>query len=265
MALVALQVRALSRSGAAAAFIVGTLTFGSGEIGLTLVLLAFFVPSILLSRVGRRRKKGLTDIGKAGPRDAAQVLANGGVATLAAVVAGIGFAQGSPRWSVIAVAAFAGAYAAATADTWGTEIGTLVRGSPRSILTLRPIATGLSGGVSLAGTVAEFAGALWIAWVAGAALDHLPLALRVAPWAAVVAGVSLGGVAGALADSLLGATLQELRACPLCERPCETDPHHCGTPTARIRGLRGFSNDVVNACATAVGALVATGFVLLYA
>ena len=155
IALVAWRLRTLTRSGAIAAFVVGTLTYASGTVGFTLVLLAFFVPAVMLSRIGRARKRALVDIGKAGARDAMQVVANGGVATACAVAFAL---THDARWAL----AFAGAYAAATADTWATEIGTLAAQTPRSIVNFRPIATGLSGGVTLAGTAAEIAGAVWI-------------------------------------------------------------------------------------------------------
>jgi len=72
-----------------------------------------------------------------------------------------------------------------------------------------------------------------------------------------VFAIPLGGIAGATLDSLLGATLQELRRCDACERACETDPHACGAPTRLVRGVRGFSNDLVNLLATVAGAAVA--------
>ncbi|HZO94033.1 MAG TPA: DUF92 domain-containing protein [Candidatus Baltobacteraceae bacterium] len=243
--------------GALAAFVVGTLIYGSGGIGFTIVLLAFFVPSIALSRVGRARKRALDTVAKGGARDAWQVAANGGIAALAAVA----WAQ---RPYVAEAAAFAGALAAANADTWATEIGTLARRPPRSILTFRRLETGLSGGVSLPGTLAEIAGALWIGLVAlaGALLAYR---FMVAPYltpdpgplAPLLLAVPAGGVAGATVDSLLGATVQELRWCPVCERACESDPHACGTPTTLHRGVRGVSNDVVNVLATLAGAAVA--------
>jgi uncharacterized protein (TIGR00297 family) len=222
------------------------------------------VSSIALGRLGKARKRQLTDVGKLGARDAAQVLANGGVATLCA----LGLAVASDRstaWLAITVCGFAGAYAAATADTWGTEIGTLVRGRPRSIVTFRPIATGLSGGVTAAGTLAEFAGAAFIGLIAAFVLPQLP-ALRdlhetfpLAPAAAI----TLGGIAGALTDSLLGGTVQELRRCPLCDRACEIDPHTCGTRAPLVRGIAGFSNDLVNGAATLAGAIVAGALALV--
>jgi uncharacterized protein (TIGR00297 family) len=269
-----LRAHALSRGGAIAAFAVGTLTFGAGTLGTALVLLLFFVSSTALSRAGRARKRALVDIGKGGPRDAAQVLANGGVATACIVVwALVDHGNASSLWFV----AFAGAYAAATADTWGTEIGTLAAEAPRSVVTGAPIATGLSGGVTPAGTAAEIAGAVLIGVVT-------PLALVLAlpannttielPFSPLLAGLGArspfgafalltilpvfgGGFAGAWIDSLLGETLQERRWCPACERACETDPHACGTPTERRRGLAWMSNDAVNAAATLAGAVIA--------
>ena len=243
IAALAWRAGALTPGGALAAFAVGTLTYGSGELGFALVLLAFFVPSVLLSRLGRARKRALVDTGKHGARDALQVLANGGVA--AACAAGWAFTR-DPRWAV----AFAGAFAAATADTWATEIGTVAGRAPRSILTLRPMPVGLSGGITLAGTLAEIAGAGWIALVATIGLPVL-----------AVAPIAIGGTAGATLDSVLGATLQELRRCDACGRTCETDPHVCGEPTRLVRGLRGFSNDLVNLLATAAGAAVAAALV----
>jgi uncharacterized protein (TIGR00297 family) len=233
---------------------VGTLTFGCGGWPFTVVLLAFFLPSVALSRVGRRRKKLLVDIGKGGARDAWQVLANGGVATICAVGAGLaGHSSGQSDSARLWIAGFAGAYAAATADTWGTEIGTLVRGEPRSIVTGRRISAGLSGGITFWGTVAEFAGAAWIGAGTIAALGGHALFFS----------AFAGGVTGALADSVLGATAQELRSCPACGRTCETDPHLCGTPTRLVRGIRGFSNDGVNFAATLTGAVTALACALI--
>lgn len=234
------RLRALDGGGAVAAFVVGTCTFAAGGIGGAAILLAFFVSSVLLTRVGRRKKRGLLDVAKGGPRDAMQVFANGGVATICIVLASM---LGHP-WML----AFAGAYAAATADTWGTEIGTLVSALPRSLVDARPLATGLSGGVTRAGTAAEAAGALFIALVAAAA--------AIATDIRSIAAVTAGGIAGALADSALGATIQERRWCAACDRMCEADPHGCGAATVHRSGVSWVSNDMVNLLATFVGSAV---------
>jgi uncharacterized protein (TIGR00297 family) len=245
VALVAYRERALTRSGAIAAFAVGTVVFGTGGWRGALVLFAFFIPSTLLSRVGRARKRALDDVDKHGPRDGWQVLANGGVAATCALLA--------LRGGIPLAAAFAGAFAAASADTWGTEIGTLSRAIPRSILTLRPVATGLSGGVTYAGTLATLAGAISVAAVA-TLTGSAPF------WP-----VAIGGVAGAFLDSVLGASVQALRWCPACARECETNPHNCGTPTLLRRGFGWLANDAINLAGTLGGAFVAGSVATLIA
>jgi uncharacterized membrane protein len=218
----------------------------------------------------------LVDIGKGGARDAWQVLANGGIAT-ACIVAWVFLDHNNPHsiWFV----AFAGAYAAATADTWGTEIGTLADKRPTSFFTGKPLATGLSGGVSSPGTAAEVAGAVLIAIIAPGALllavpsgmvsvdVHVPVWLSFIGvrgaitvfWAMLILPVFFGGFAGALIDSMLGATLQARQWCPACERECEVTLHGCGTTTVYRRGIPWLSNDGVNFCATLAGALIAAG------
>lgn len=236
IALTAWRAGALTRDGSAAAFVVGTVVFATTGWRGALVLFAFFIPSALLSRLGRARKSSLLVVGKQGPRDARQVFANGGIAALCAIAA----TRNAPF-----AAAFAGAFAAAAADTWGTEIGTLSRQAPRSIVTLRPMAPGLSGGITVLGTSATLAGSAVVAIVAALAgiAGFLP--------------VAVGGVAGAFFDSLLGATLQSQRWCTRCRCVCETNPHQCGQQTVQQRGVSWLENDAVNVAATLAGALVA--------
>ncbi len=237
IASLAYVLRALTPSGAFAAFAIGTVVFGVAGWPAAAVLLRVLHLVFAAFAPRRARKRGLVDFGKHGPRDAWQVLANGGVAALCIALS---------RTSDAPLAlAFAGAFAAATADTWGTEIGTLARVELRSILTFRPVQSGLSGGVSLPGTVAQAVGAAFIALVA--------YDVRIAPfWP-----VAIGGVVGAFFDSILGASAQALRWCPTCARACEVNPHSCGTPTTMFRGLQWVDNDLVNLFATLSGAGVA--------
>lgn len=182
----------LTRRGAVAALAVGLVTvYGFGWRGFGL-LLAFFVSSSLLSEPTTR--------------NARQVLANGGIAALAAMLG---------SW-----VAFSGALAAATSDTWASEIGRHSRKPPRLITNGTPVPAGTDGGITLLGTAGGIAGALFIAVLA-----------RVLVPGRVLMAVAVAGIAAMLLDSLLGATLQ-----------------------GRLRWL---DNDAVNLAATAAGAGIA--------
>lgn len=232
---------ALMTDGAiAATFVGGTVVAGTGFRG-GAALVAFFASSSLLGRLPRSGDIGEQRRGN--ERDAVQVLANGGVATLLALAQTIA-PPSAQLWT-----AYGGAVAAAAADTWATEIGSRWGGAPRSIVTFRSVAPGASGGITIAGLGASVAGALAIAAVLGP--DR---ATNSAPH---IIAVTLGGLAGSLTDSLLGATLQEVRWCDACRKETEALVHQCGATTYPLRGQPWCTNDTVNLLATIVGALTA--------
>jgi uncharacterized protein (TIGR00297 family) len=240
VALAARRTHTLATSGAITGATVGTISIAAGW-SWGVLLLSMFVSASALSRLGERKKAERVGavVGKGGERDGGQVLANGGVFALAALGS---LLAPSPIWYAMG----AGALAASTADTWATEVGTLKSGDPISIISGRRVPPGTSGGITLVGTAAGVGGALFIGAV-----------VALAYWPASFAAVALGGVAGALADSLLGATLQSRRWCDLCATATERLVHSCGTPTRHAGGLAGFDNDAVNAACSGVGALVA--------
>jgi uncharacterized protein (TIGR00297 family) len=189
-------VKWLTRRGAAAALAVGSATiWGFGWRGFVL-LLAFFVSGSLLTPAaaggGRRRNER-------------QVLANGGVAALGALAG---------SWIV-----FAGALAAATADTWATEIGRHSRTPPRLITNGSRVRPGTDGGMTLLGNAGGIAGAGLVAGLSYVFGQRGALAIAVA------------GVVGMLVDSVLGATVQGK--------------------------VRWMDNDAVNLAATLTGAACA--------
>lgn len=231
----------LSRSGAAAAGLVGAAIYAGGGLLWAAGLLLFFLSSSLLSRAFPDAKRTAEEkYAKGAQRDGAQVLANGGLAALLAIVH---LALPRAAWPWIG---FLGALAAVNADTWATELGVLSKHVPRMITTGKTVEPGTSGGVTLAGVAASAGGAGLI----GA------LALLTAPpaaWAWFAAAA--GGVAGSLLDSLLGATAQAIYYCPLHEKETEQHPQHtCGTATHLVRGLRWLGNDLVNFAASLMGA-----------
>lgn len=227
VAWVAIRLGWLRGDGAVAAAVVGLGIYGFGGLRAAGVLLAFFLTATLVGKLPRGPKHG--------PRDARQVIANGGVAVLGALLLALRVPLG--------VAVLAGALASANADTWATEIGTRYGGAPRRLGFGPRLSARDSGGMTVIGTLGGGAGAALIAVLAGG-------------WPAVI-----GGVAGMAADSLLGGTLQAVYRCPACGQRLEQRRHGCGVAADRVRGLPWMDNDAVNLMATVIGAVVTTALV----
>jgi uncharacterized protein (TIGR00297 family) len=238
----------LSRSGALTATIVGFITFDLGGILPAILLITFFVSSSALTRIGGERKQQVAlAFAKGGRRDHGQVLANGGIAAGCAAFYGL---TGQELWLV----GLAGALATVNADTWSTELGVLARQWPRLITNRSRVEPGTSGGVTREGSMAALGGSGLIGIMASVGMHEFKVALA----------VIVGGLLGAFADSLLGASVQAIYYCSTCEKQTECYPmHSCGTSTKYVRGWRWLTNDGVNFTASLVGALVAMAMVWL--
>jgi uncharacterized protein (TIGR00297 family) len=253
IALFARRRGALSASGALAAVLVGTITFGFGGWTWGLVLIAFFAFSTTLSRYRQADKRKLAEkFAKGTRRDMGQVMANGGLGAFLALLYFL-----NPLSPFLA--AFLGAMSTVNADTWGTEVGVLSREPPRLITTWRRAPPGTSGAITLLGTTASTLGALLIGVLAYIltsveALLSRQDSLRLS-W---IIPVTLGsGFLGSLFDSLLGATVQGIFYCAACEVETEKELHSCGLGTSHVRGWRWLNNDMVNFLSSLWGALVA--------
>ncbi|MNI53419.1 hypothetical protein D3C73_1082470 [compost metagenome] len=240
--------QSLSFSGMIAAVVMGTVYFGAGNAFWFGILLLFFISSSLLSKLHHENKAELElTYDKTGTRDAGQVFANGGMGMLLVLLNAV-YPLG--LWEFL----FIGVMATVTSDTWATEIGTLAKKPPRSVLTGKVLPAGTSGGVSLPGTLAAAAGGALIgaaSWLlrAVSGMEGQPFLLL------TLAGLA-GGLVGAFADSLLGATVQRMNRCTVCGREVEAT-RHCGQPTVYARGWRRMDNDAVNAVSSLLGGAAA--------
>ncbi|MGI8546552.1 MAG: DUF92 domain-containing protein [Gemmatimonadaceae bacterium] len=239
--------RALDWGGGAAAVACGTVCAAAGWMW-AVTLIGYFLVSSLVSRVGRSSKERRTAsvVAKGGTRDAMQVLANGGVYCAAAVATLLWPGQ---LWEWAGLAALA----ASAADTWATEIGLLAGWTPVSIVGRTSVQYGMSGGVTLPGVAGALVGAGTVAAIALAA--GFP---RGAAFAAIGSGW-----AGAMIDSLLGATIQQRRRCDSCAVDTELSIHVCGSNTRHIAGIRWVDNDVINLLATLAGFILSAALYLV--
>jgi len=238
----------LSSSGWVGAVLTGTLTFGFGGWTWGLTLIVFFVTSSALSHFRQAQKQQLAGekFEKSGRRDLFQTLANGGAGAALALIYGL---AGEPP---ALLACFCGVMATVTADTWATEIGVLSPTPPRMVTRWHAVAPGTSGGVSAYGLLASAAGALVIG-LSAFVLHGLELGV----WLPVlVPAAGLAGLAGSLADSLIGATAQAMYLAPgggETERRADPSGHRY----ASLRGWRWVNNDMVNFVSSLVGGIVA--------
>ncbi|MDQ6888338.1 MAG: DUF92 domain-containing protein [Gemmatimonadota bacterium] len=241
IAILAVRLRLLTRSGAIASTVIGALCMAAGW-SWGILLIAFFALTSALERMGGSDKRRRTDgmVAKSGARDAIQVLANGGPFAAAAT---LWLFHPYVGWQ----AAGAGALATAMADSWGTELGTLVRTAPRLITTGGRVPPGTSGGVTALGFAGTALGAVTMALVSIAC-----------GWGSGVAvAATIGGVTGAVADSLVGALWQARRHCESCDSPTEQRVHFCGLASVRVGGIAWLDNDAVNLSCGLAGALTA--------
>ncbi|MBA4384910.1 MAG: DUF92 domain-containing protein [Anaerolinea sp.] len=245
----AYRFKLLTLSGALAAFVLGAVTFGLGGWSWALVLITFFISSSALSLFFKKRKRAAESMySKGDRRDAAQVLANGGIASLFVIL------HLFLPYSWIAWVGFCAALAAANADTWATELGVLNPRMPILIVSGKHVEPGTSGAVSLVGTLASTAGAVLIALLAWI--------IKPAGWNGLsgfemILLVTICGLAGSLVDSVLGATVQAIFYCDTCQKETEKHPlHDCGAETHLIRGKKWMDNDWVNLGCTLSGSVL---------
>jgi len=164
-----------------------------------LPLLTVFLLIFAATRMGRSRKekRGLAESRRG--RGANQAAANLGMAALLASLAPIlGWDTQANPLTLGAMLAIA-ALAEAAADTVSSEFGQAFGGQPRLVFTLRRVAPGTDGGVTLAGTAAGIIAAAIVAAVGSWALGGGLLD---------AAFCTAGGVIGLFFDSVLGATLE---------------------------------------------------------
>ncbi|MEE9167687.1 MAG: DUF92 domain-containing protein [Candidatus Neomarinimicrobiota bacterium] len=236
LGLVALGLNTLSTSGMAGAFVIGVMVFGMGQWLFMIPMVGFFLSSSLLSKTGKRRKEfHRRSFGKGSKRDVVQVFANGGIPLILTVW---WFYAPSDRL----FAAYLASVAAATADTWATEIGLFSRRPPRHIISLRQMKPGTSGGVTLLGILSGLAGSTVISLFGLIFLHEI----------SVFIAVGTAGFVASLIDSVLGATAQATYRCNACQRETELSTH-CDIPALLVKGSRYINNDGVNLLCTLSG------------
>lgn len=228
--------KSLTLSGAFATFIVGTFVFMNIGFGGWCILVVFFVSSTILTKIARpysmRVASGIQK--KGGCRDYMQVIANGGPATICAILYGL-------TGNHVYLTFYACAVAESNSDTWAGEIGILSNKPPVLITSFKECEPGLSGGVTILGTFGGFCGSVVIAisWFAifynYKELNHFSESLI----------IIISGFVGCIMDSVLGSTVQghyyDESTKQITEHPVRN-----GVKLPLKKGISFIDNDIVN-------------------
>lgn len=225
--------RWLSSGGSSAAVWMGLLL--TAQLGLKPLLLPMFflVSGSLCSKLNPQEQE------KQG-RNALQVFANGGLAMLLALLSPVLPAE----W---VYCAFTLIFAVANADTMSSEIGKYYRSQTYDILRWHKITPGLSGGVSLPGTLAGLFGSALMVLLAGFVFPFSWLEQAV---------LVLGGFGGMLLDSVLGSVLQ-------AKYRVGGETTETGAKAQLVSGLHWCNNDWVNLLSILLVVLLGLGVMSL--
>ncbi|HEX6504709.1 MAG TPA: DUF92 domain-containing protein [Terriglobales bacterium] len=191
-AAVAWLLKGVTNTGALAGAVISFAIYLGAGAGAFVALVCVFLIAVGTTRLGYTRKQQLGAAENREGRSGSQILANLGVAALAAVLFGI------TRKPIYLIACGA-ALAEAAADTASSEIGEVSSQQARLITTFQLVPAGTNGGVTFAGTIA---GLIASVIVAGCCV----LTKMIPAWAFFF--VSVAGFVGMLLDSVLGAVLE---------------------------------------------------------
>ncbi len=209
-----------------------------GNFGFVL-LACFLFGSVIIDKFKKRAKK-VDSIAKKGDcRDAVQVVSNGLIPMLMAIMYAI-------TQSGAFIVAYVAALAEAFADTAASGVGMYSR-SVFDIFRMKKTAHGLSGGMSVIGTLASLVAAFVIAGVA--------FLFGAIGWELLLVAAFCGFL-GSVFDSFLGSLFQIKYKCSECNEITEKT-EHCGKATRIISGFSFFDNDTVNLTSGLFSAILA--------
>ncbi len=240
--------RALTGWGLVGALVIDlvvSITFGNFGF---VALMSFFGGALVVDKIKKRRKKEDTITKKEGTRDLVQVVANGLVPLVMTVLY---ICTLEPAFIVGYVAALAEAFA----DTVASGLGVYSK-TTFDIFKMKKCECGISGGMSVVGTLSSFVASIIIALIPFAfGLYGMNL------WPVVIAALAAFG--GAIFDSFLGSVLQIKYTCRVCGALTEREMH-CNSTTVRHSGFAFFDNDVVNLLSGLFAATLASALTAIF-
>lgn len=217
-----------------------------GNFGFVL-LASFLFGSVVIDKFKKRAKRKDNVAQKGDCRDAVQVVSNGLMPMMMAIMYAF-------THSGAFIVAYVAALGEAFADTAASGFGMYSK-NVYDIFKLKKTKHGLSGGISVIGTLASLVAAFVIGFIA--------LLFRAVDWKLMLIA-SLVAFLGAVFDSFLGSIFQVKYKCRKCGEITERT-EHCNEATEKTSGFYFFDNDTVNLTSGLFSAILAAfAYVILF-
>lgn len=172
-----------------------------------------------------------------------QILINGGIGTALIIFYGI---SGNKTFFLLSMISIGGCFI----DSVSSDVGTLSTKKPYDIFRRRYVETGLSGGMSLLGTLSALVFSviigLYAAWAPGLSWFY-----------ALTAGAFV--FLQSIADSALGSLVQVKYRCRVCGAVTEKK-RHCDAETEYHSGVKWINNNAVNLISSVIITALAAAF-----
>lgn len=223
LAILVYKFKALNLKAVVIAFVLGVFVFVYSLFAY-IVLLVYFLSAIILEKILLKKEKE--------KRNSLQVISNIVFAIIALVLFRV---TDNAKYLLV----FSSVLSVSLCDTVASTTGTKLAKKVYSITKFVELPKGVSGGVSLVGTLSGFSAGLYLSVVCFVVANLLKI-----DWGIKYSLVVwFGGFAGMLVDSLLGERLQKKYFCNKCNRLSDKK-YCCDTLCERIGGF--LTNSQVN-------------------
>lgn len=215
-------------------FIVFSYMYFGGVLGISILLFEYFFIffiSILRKKLNKRKNKD--------SRKFLQILINGGLGTLFVILYGV---FKDINLLIISIIQVSGCFI----DSVSSDVGTLSKNDPYDIFKHKKIEKGISGGMSILGTVSALLCSILISLTL-----YLVLNLRILDLI-FIALIIFGQT---IIDSLLGSVLQVKYKCVKCGNLNEKGKC-CNTISKKISGISWINNNMVNLMSSIIITLI---------
>ena len=231
----------ITLDGLIVAFLTGAAIYILGNPWLGMALIAFFILGTVITRFGPRNQSiDSSSEQESAARDWKQVIAN---SLPAVILATIYYFTDNLNVLMISFAIFS----AATSDTFASELGTKTNNKVFSIINLKEVPKGLSGGITISGLFFSLIGSFIISLLAFPLFGIQGLLIN-----------TVLGLLGSIIDSILGATIQKKYL--NSEGELQDEAEHPNQEV--VKGFKLITNSHINFLALSIVAIIGLSWVV---